>query len=225
MSRVSAWRGGSGYTDCPTVTINGNGTGAVAYALNLQRHRDRRLSIVARSGLLGFRDRLDHGGRRFGATATAAIGAVVIGNMWQWTVERNSLCDNGSLQLCVWGTAGGTYPWTLINECLFSPSTTAAALPSLPSRSIVTDGATTAYCTTNSGKTPWCLRSIDGFCGPDGYEVNIVEAEDLKSPYAYSFETAGITNTTFDRPVRGKLLFRRSGPTRSRRPPALPDGT
>ena len=113
------------------------------------------------------------------------IGGLQVGRVWQWTVTRSSTtewCQGLTINVGIPGAAG-TYNYTLQNEALFSPLTTAAASPAYPSRAnlLGPDQAIINWMTTPSGRYPASMRFVEATTGIGG-QAPIVDADDLLSP-------------------------------------------
>ena len=180
--------GGSGYTDTPKVTISGGGgSGATAWAAVGNGSVAAVYLLATGIGYTSTPTVTISGGGGTGASATCTTGPVISGRTWQWTTARNGVGGGMSLVLNVWTTAGGTYPYTLTNECLLQPSAALASAPAIPSRSLslAMDPGMTSWLTTPTPKYPSILRFMDSTFGfPLG---NMIEPEDLKSQNSWSY--------------------------------------
>ena len=140
VNSLTLGSGGSGYTDAPTVTIEGGGggTGAAGYALIGSSGTVVAVILTATgSGYTSTPTVAFTGGDGSGATATATTGTVTIGNVWTFEVFSNATTYGLNITLNVWKTTGGSYSYTLTNERLFSPANSA----DLSERSVSIDGA------------------------------------------------------------------------------------
>jgi hypothetical protein len=201
VNAITLTSGGSGFTSTPTVTINGNGTGATGYAIICDGSVIAVYLGATGVGYTGSVTITISGGGGIGATATATIGSVLSGRTWQWNVDRNSTADNLGLQLNCWRTVGGTYNYTATNEWLFDPTQTAAALPGLPARSGTFNAATLNSLTTPSANTPYTLRYMDARLGEDGYG-NAVDPEDDVQPQQWTYFTNYFNAASTPEPTR-----------------------
>ena len=190
--------GGSGYTDAPTVTISGGGgTGATGYALINSNGQVTWVNVVSPgSGYTSTPTVTLSGGGGTGATATATIGGVMLGRTWQFTAVQ-TVTYNVGLELTFYNSAQtGTYKYSLINECLFGPATTAAYYPAYPPRSIQfsPNATTSAWITTASSKTPAVARFLSEMVDDMS---NIIDASDIKNPYDFSWRQRPDTTTIY----------------------------
>ena len=190
--------GGSGYTDAPTVTISGGGgTGATGYALINSNGQVTWINVVSPgSGYTSAPTVTLSGGGGTGATATATIGGVMLGRTWQFTAVQ-TVTYNVGLELTFYNSAQtGTYKYSLINECLFGPATTAAYYPAYPPRSIQfsPNATTSAWITTASSKTPAVARFLSEMVDDMS---NIIDASDIKNPYDFSWRQRPDTTTIY----------------------------
>ena len=186
--------GGSGYTDVPTVTFSGGGgTGAAAYAhINANGQVIEVILTATGSGYTSTPTVVFSGGGGTGASATVTIGNVLVGQTWQFTVERIGLLQDLYLFLYLWKTTGGTYPYTMTNECLFGPENSAAAYPSLPGRATASgvDSSLTNWFTTATPKYPAILRFMPAvLLGSPGGASNVVDQSDLRHPNDFTYQT------------------------------------
>ena len=191
VTSITLTAGGSGFTDYPNVTIAGNGTGASAYCLISNGVVTDVFLLSPGTGYTGSVTVTISGGGGTGATATATLGTVLVGQAWQFTVSRAGVVDTLSLQVNCWRTVGGNYPYTATNERIYSPSTSAANTLSQMKllNPLLADQSVIDFVKTSSSRYPSCVRCIDGCCGYDGYNQNMVDAEDLKSPYLWSWSS------------------------------------
>ena len=128
--------------------------------------------------------------------ATVTFGSVVVGNVWQFTVERTGLTNTLDLAINVWKTTGGTYPYTLVNECIFSPQASAAVpSPYVPSRATgnAIEAGVAQWMTTPTPKYASILRLMPAVLnGSPGGSSNIIDPCDLKSPDDFTYWTRNI---------------------------------
>ncbi len=197
--------GGSGFTDVPTVTITGNGTGATGYALVNARGQVYWVGLLAcGAGYSGSVMVTISGNGGTGATATATTGNVYRRRTWQWAVVPTTT-SNKIPYLALYNPVGvGTYNYTLTNECLFSPLSTAAAYPSMPTRAtaLTIEPSNAAWLTTPSAKYPSVIRCMSSEMV---YALsNVVDACDLKNPAEYTWNTRPV--------VPGYLTSNPTGP-------------
>ena len=170
-----------------TIT-GGGGTGATAYAqINSNGQVFWICLLSVGSGYTSTPTVTITGGGGTGATATATVDDVIVGRAWQFYLSPPSRVLLASsyphpLLLNFWKTGvPSTYPYTMVNECLFGPATSAAAYPGLPSRSAGQDlnVATDEWITTPTPKYPACIRCM-------GIELEdtdscVVDPSDLKN--------------------------------------------
>ena len=211
VSAITLGSAGSGYTDTPTVTLaGGGGTGATAYAIV---SNGSVVSVHIGAVGVGYSSNPTvsfSGGGGSGATANCTIGPVLSGRTWQFSINRSSASDRLDLRLNFWSNAGGTYPYTITHECLFSPSASAAAALGIPSRAsaLSIDPGMAKWLTTATPKYPAILRFMDSTEGYGGY-CNVVEAEDLENANQMSWENNGVFSRNFVADADTKSHFHR----------------
>ncbi len=122
-------------------------------------------------------------------SAGTVVNGVLTGQVWQWTVTRantttwfQGLRINGNTPGAV-----GTYAYTAENEFLFSPLSTYAALPGLPSRSkpLAPDQAILNWMTTPHKSTA-VVRAVDTLLSYSAL-APIVDADDFQAVTNYSW--------------------------------------
>ena len=191
VTSVTLGSGGSGYIDVPVVSFLGSGTGAAAYAqINANGNVIGVTLASPGEGYITAPQIVFSGGGGSGATATATKGPVLVGRTWRFTVAQGTAPMNFGLNLNVWKTTGGSYPYTLTNECLFSPATSAAAYPGIPSRAtaLSIDSGMTNWVTSPTPKYPSVLRFMGAVLQYGGLgSSNVVDPCDIKSPNDFSW--------------------------------------
>ena len=192
--------GGSGYTN-PIVSFTGGGGSGAAASAYINANGVIYMIVLTATGA-GYTSAptvvITDSGPGSGASATCTVGQVLSGRTWQWTIERTGL---GVMYpgLSFYSTVGGTYPYTMVGECLFSPQASAAAYPSPPSRSTSTSGepAALAWMTTSTPKYASCVRLMDTLLdGPIGGPSLQVDPSDLRNPTDYSYSSAASTTAS-----------------------------
>ena len=183
---------GSGYTDVPTVVFTDPvGTGAAGYAeINANGQVAAVILTACGSGysLVTPPTVAFVGGGGSGATATATTGNVLVGRTWQFSVQRTGTALNLGISINFWKTVGGTYNYTLVNECLFAPGVGAEAYPSLPDRTQPQplDPAPATWLTTPTARYSAVNRYMACVVGTR-CASNVVDPCDIKNPESYSW--------------------------------------
>jgi Bacterial Ig-like domain len=204
VNSITLGTGGSGYLSPPTVTIvGGGGTGATACAFINSNGQVYWLSITSvGSGYTSTPTVVFSGGNGGrGATATVTTGRVTIGNVWQFTVEQNTFNFDAGLALTFYRTGltgSPPYNYTLVNECLFDPPTTAASYPLLPSRSTALDMNLNnrPYMTSASYKYPAVLRCMEFENTGPGGSSSVVDYCDIPQLESFCFGNDQVITST-----------------------------
>ena len=194
---------GTGYLTPPTVTIvGGGGTGATACAFINSNGQVYWVSVTSVGSNYTSTPTVAFSGGNggSGAVATAVIGSVLAGSVWQFTVNQTGYNGNATLYLTFWtaSASGGAYRYTLANECLFDPPTAVAAYPSLPDRStaLSKDVMTLPYLTSATSKYPAILRCMQWENTGVGLVSNVVDVCDLNNSGSFSFNNNQVITQT-----------------------------
>jgi hypothetical protein len=194
LKALTLTAGGSGYTEAPKVTISGGG-GSGASAYSQIGGTGQVIGVYVRAVGSGYSTTPTvafSGGGGSGATASCTTGSVISGSVWQFTVARTSSVDADlGINVAFSNPAQvGTFPYTLTDERLFSPATSAFWAPAIPPRDFPggADQSLITWLTTPSGKGPPILRYIEPLLGTAGIPTNIVDAIDLKDPNDWSWD-------------------------------------